>query len=166
TQEGQWGREKILGRANYLKEKNQAFYKAFRKDFISAGQMFTEGYKLYKYRINTVVKFLEDNHANLIFGTDGVAMNMYTNPPGYNGFLEMKHWAGAGISLETLFKAVTINNARTFHIDNLYGSVEKNKIANLVILDADPLKDVNAYNKIDYIIMRGEVIKREKLSAD
>ncbi len=165
TEEGQWGREKILGRANYLKEKNPAFYKAFRKDFISDLEMFTEGYKLYKHRINTVVKFLEDNHANLIFGTDGVAMNMYTNPPGYNGFLEMKHWADAGISLETLFKAVTINNARTFHIDNLYGSVEKNKIANLVILDTDPLKDVNAYNKIHYVIMRGEIIKREKLSA-
>jgi imidazolonepropionase-like amidohydrolase len=47
-----------------------------------------------------------------------------------------------------------------------YGTVEKGKIANLLLLDANPLADVDAWARIDRVILRGEPIDRESLAAD
>ena len=92
-------------------------------------------------------------------------MNMFTNPPGYNGFLEMKHMFDAGISLEKIFRAATYNNAKAFHLEGSYGGVEKGKKANLLILKTNPLKKVTAYNDIEYVIIGGKLIPRKELSA-
>ena len=64
-----------------------------------------------------------------------------------------------------LFSAATFNNACAFNLQNLYGSVEKEKIANLLILNSNPLLNVEAYNDIDMVIIRGDLIERNQLSA-
>ena len=122
-------------------------------------------YNLYKSRLNTVARYLSEHNGNFILGSDTPAMNMFTNPPGYNGFLEMTHMFEAGIPLETIFKAVTYNNAKAFHLEHLYGGVEKDKVANLLILRSNPLNNINAYNDIEIVIIGGKVVHREKLSA-
>jgi len=165
TSEGNWGREKILGRAGFLKRTNPSFYNAMKGNFINDDDMWPDLYELYKSRLNIVARFLEDHDANFILGSDTPAMNMYTNPPGYNSFLEMKHMFEAGVSLETIFKAATINNAKAFHLETMYGKIEESKIANMLILNSSPLETVEAYNDIDKVIINGKVISREQLSA-
>ena len=165
TEEGQWGKRKIFGRTAFLEKTNPPFYKALKADFTDDQKMWEHVFKTYKHRLSTVARFLGENDANLILGTDSPAMNMYTNPPGYNGILEMRHWADTGIPLDKIFKAATFNNAQAFHLEHLYGSVEKGSIANLLILNSNPLKTVEAYNDIEKVIVRGKVIDREQLSA-
>ena len=165
TEDGTWGRNKILRRSDFLKKTNSPFYTAMRSNYESEEQMWQAVYVLYKTRLNTVAKFMEDHDANFILGSDTPAMNMLTNPPGYNGFLEMKHLFEAGISLKTIFKAATYNNAKAFHLESRYGKIEKNKIANMLILNSNPLETVEAYNDIDKVIINGKVINREQLSA-
>ena len=165
SEEGNWGRDKILGRADFLKKTNPPFYMAMKGNHTNDKEMWPDLYDLYKSRLNTVAKFLSEQDANFILGSDTPAMNMFTNPPGYNGFLEMKHMFEAGISLETIFKAATHNNAKAFHLETLYGGVEKGKKANLLILNSNPLKNINAYNDIETVIIAGKLIPREELSA-
>ncbi len=165
SEEGAWGRNKILGRSKFLKRTNLPFYNAMKADHLNEELMWKGVYELYKSRLNTVAKFLFDNNANFILGSDTPAMNMYTNPPGYNGYLEMIHMSEAGLSLETIFRAATYNNAKAFHLESMYGGVEPNKKANLLILQSNPLKSIEAYNDIEMVIMSGELIKREDLSA-
>ncbi|MCJ7466474.1 MAG: amidohydrolase family protein [Maribacter sp.] len=165
TEEGQWGKRKIFGRTAFLEKTNPPFYKALKADFTDDQKMWEHVFKTYKHRLNTVARFLGENDANLILGTDSPAMNMYTNPPGYNGILEMRHWADTGIPLEKIFRAATFNNAHAFHLEHLYGSVEKGSIANLLILNSNPLKTVEAYNDIEKVMIRGKLIVREQLSA-
>ena len=165
TEEGDWGRNKILGRGAYLKKTNPSFYNSMRSNYNEDIEMWSSVYKLYKSRLNTVAKFLFKQNANFIFGSDTPAMNMFTNPPGYNGFLEMKHMFDAGISLEKIFRATTYNNAKAFRLEALYGGVEKGKKANLLILKSNPLYNINAYNDIEFVIIGGKLIPREKLSA-
>ncbi len=140
TEEGDWGRNKILARSNFLKKTNPPFYKAMKSNFEDDELMWSAIGKLYKARLYTVAKFLTDHNANFILGSDTPAMNMFTNPPGLNGFLEMQHMFEAGIPLEKIFRAATFNNARAFHMESLYGGVEKGKIANLLILNSNPPK--------------------------
>lgn len=117
-------------------------------------------------KITISTSYLFNNKANLLFGTDTPAMNSHTNPPGYNGFLEMKEWVKAGISLEELLKSATINNAIQFNLQNQFGSIEKNKVANLVIMNSNPLNSIKAYNDISQVIIRGISYRREDLVAN
>lgn len=165
SEEGKWLVKRILNRPNYIKRTNPGFYNVVRTKFNSDADMISNVYNVLKTRIKKVTSALAENKANLLFGTDFGVMNMYTVPPGYSGFLEMKHWEEAGVDLETIFIAATSNNAKEFNLDHLYGSIDKDKIANLLILDSNPLKSVEAYNKIDKIILHGESISRERLSA-
>ena len=51
-------------------------------------------------------------------------------------------------------------------MDKDYGTIEAGKIANLLLLDANPLSSVEAWSKIDKVILHGEAIDRETLAAD
>lgn len=165
TEEGQWGRNKIFGRATFLEKTNPEFYKALRADFTDDEKMWNHAFKVFKHRVNTVAGYLAKYNGNLILGSDSPAMNMYTNPPGYNGILELKHWSEAGISLKKIFRAATYNNAKAFNLERLYGSVTKDKVANILILNSNPLETIEAYDAIETVIIRGEIINRNELSA-
>ncbi|MGB5264711.1 MAG: amidohydrolase family protein [Lutimonas sp.] len=166
TEEGNWGKQKIINRAKIIKVINPTLFNFLRIQFESDEAMFVGIQQVFIQRMNTVAKYLVDNDAHLLFGTDGVAMNMATNPPGYNGFLEMQHWLNAGVSLEKIFMAATYNNAKAFHIGDKYGTIEKGKIANLVLLDEDPLQNISAYDQINSVIVRGKNHPRNTLSAN
>jgi imidazolonepropionase-like amidohydrolase len=117
-------------------------------------------------KISISTNFLAKNDANLLFGTDTPASNAHTNPPGYNGYLEMQEWFKAEISLKQILTAATINNAKAFNLDKTHGSIEKGKVANLLLLDKDPLKDISAYNSIDLVIIKGKIFGRNRFSAN
>jgi len=116
-----------------------------------------------KITITTNHLYLEKG--NLLFGSDTPAMNNHANPPGYNGFLEMKEWIKAGVSLQELLKSVTINNAKQFNLDGHLGSIEVGKKANLILLNQNPLKKVDAYNDISKVILHGNIYDRQLFSA-
>jgi len=114
---------------------------------------------------DTVVRTLAANRARLLFGTDTPSDDVYGNPPGLNGLYEMRRWAADGVSLQQLFNAATIENAKVMKLDKEIGTVEAGKRANLLLLTADPLKTVEAYNAIDTVFLGGRPIARKVLSA-
>lgn len=117
-------------------------------------------------RITNTVALTNRKGVKLIFGTDTPTPdNGLGSPVGLNGFLEMQAMAKAGVPLKEIFIAATYRNALAFGLNEKIGSVENGKQADLLILNANPLKDINAYNRIEYVISRGTIIKRELLSA-
>ena len=70
-----------------------------------------------------------------------------------------------GVSLPDLFKAMTVGNAQRMGLSDEIGSIAKNKVANLLLLNKNPLKDVAAYDSINWVILKGKPIAREQLSA-
>jgi len=112
------------------------------------------------------LNYIYINKGTVLFGTDTPSSLTYGNPPGYNGYLEMQQMHEAGLSLKDILISATLNNAKTFKLDRKHGTIEKGKIANLVILDKNPLKTIEAYDNIDSIIINGDIIKRKKLKAN
>lgn len=102
----------------------------------------------------------------MLLGSDTPSAPTYGNQPGYDTFKEMRLMAESGIPLSAIFAAGTINNARQLGLDKDYGTIEKGKIANLLLLDANPLADLEAWNTIRHVILHGEPIARETLAAD
>jgi N-acyl-D-aspartate/D-glutamate deacylase len=112
-----------------------------------------------------VVRYLAESDARLVFGSDTPATQSYGALPGFSGRLEMNHWIGAGVSEAQLFRALTIDNARAFGLDDEIGTIEEGKLAHLLLLHANPLKTVDAYDAIDVVVLRGVPIERDEVSA-
>jgi imidazolonepropionase-like amidohydrolase len=102
----------------------------------------------------------------LLLGSDTPSSPTYGNQPGYDTYREMRLMAQSGVPLKAIFEAGTINNARQFGLDKDYGTVEAGKIANLVLLNANPLETLRAWDQIDSIVLHGKVIRRNTLTAD
>lgn len=116
-------------------------------------------------RVRQVVGYLALRNANFLFGTDTPSAPTYGNLPGLNGYLEMRQLHEAGLSLEQIFKAATISNAREFKLDSQLGTIEPGKIANLVLLRKSPLASVDAYDSIVSVWVHGKQMSRESLAA-
>ena len=142
----------------YRTDEGQAYRKALSDTPASALD--------YKMRLtDTVVRTLAASNARLLFGTDTPSDDIYGNPPGLNGLYEMRRWVADGVSLQKLFNAATIENAKVMKLEKEIGTVEAGKRANLLLLTADPLKTVEAYNAIDTVFIGGRPLARKLLSA-
>jgi hypothetical protein len=64
----------------------------------------------------------------------------------------------AGVPPLKAIQAATLNVARTFKKDKDYGSVETGKVADLSIVEGDPLKDIWTTQNVQMVIMDGKVI--------
>jgi imidazolonepropionase-like amidohydrolase len=69
------------------------------------------------------------------------------------------------LSLEQIFQAATINNAREFKLDSQLGTIEPGKIANLVLLRKSPLESVDAYDSIVTVWVHGNPVSRDSLAV-
>ncbi|HEX5019437.1 MAG TPA: amidohydrolase family protein [Candidatus Binatia bacterium] len=64
----------------------------------------------------------------------------------------------AGVPPLTAIQAATLNVARTFKKDKDYGSVEPGKVADLSIVEGDPLQDIWMTQNVTMVVMDGKVI--------
>lgn len=71
---------------------------------------------------------------------------------------------GALTPMEAL-QAATRNPAQYLGLLDQLGTVEKGKIADLVLLDANPLLDISNTQRIDAVVMRGRLIPKSELEA-
>ena len=115
--------------------------------------------------VRQVVAYLATKNANFLFGTDTPSAPTYGNLPGLNGFLEMKQLQRAGMSLQQIFRAATINNAREFKLESQIGTIEPGKVANLVLMTKNPLETVEAYDSITTVFLHGKPVSRKDLAA-
>ncbi len=157
SEEAGWFRQQLL--ANYTN--NQEIVERFlgRKP----GKDETELAKAGIDRLQRAVVHLSDHDATFIFGTDTPSSPTYTNPPGYNGLLEIKRLADLGLQPRDIFAALTINNANVFKLDQNIGTVEVGKTANLLLMSENPQEAISAYTTIDTIILRGRVFDKQSL---
>jgi amidohydrolase family protein len=70
---------------------------------------------------------------------------------------EMTMMVEAGLSPMQAIQAGTINVARAYHKAKNFGSVEPGKVADLAIVDGDPLKDIWATQNVKMVVLNGKV---------
>jgi imidazolonepropionase-like amidohydrolase len=70
----------------------------------------------------------------------------------------------AGLSPFEALKTATVNPARFMHRDKDLGTIEEGKLADFVLLDANPLADIANTRKINAVVVNGRFISREELN--
>ena len=99
-------------------------------------------------------------------GTD--VLNPYCFP-GFSLHDELSLLVEAGLSPMEALQAATLNPARYLGKDKDLGTVEKGKLADLLLLDASPLDDINNTRKIDAVVFGGKLFPKadlQKMLAD
>ena len=76
-------------------------------------------------------------------------------PPGYALHQEMELMVESGLRPAAVLQAATINNARVLKQGDQLGSVAVGKLADLIILEADPTVDIRNTRKIVRVIRGG-----------
>ena len=71
--------------------------------------------------------------------------------------------AEKGMAPMDILLCCTRNVARAYHKLDRYGTLEAGKVADIVILEADPLADIGNLEKIWLIMKDGLVVDRDKL---
>lgn len=103
------------------------------------------------------IKRFYDAGGMLLAGTDDVAFPPY----GVSGDLCL--FVDAGLSPLAALQAATINAARAMRWEDRLGSVEVGKLADIVLLDANPLQDVANVRRIHAVIADGRFLDRTTL---
>jgi len=114
-------------------------------------------------RASRTLHLMADRRVRLLFGSDTPSNEGIGNPPGLNGRLEMQRWFEAGVPLPVILRAATLDNAAAFGLSRDIGSIEIGKRADLLLLRADPLQSVGAWDTIDIVLLNGEPLARDAL---
>jgi imidazolonepropionase-like amidohydrolase len=88
-------------------------------------------------------------------------------PYGFPGFTlhdELAVLVQAGFTPMEALQAATRNPARFLDKDKDLGTIEKGKIADLVLMDANPLQDISNTQKIEAVVFAGRLIPRSELA--
>lgn len=91
--------------------------------------------------------------ARIVAGTD--------TPNAVNLHAELAAYVAAGMSPYEALKAATVNSAAALNLDA--GTIEPGKLADLAIVDGNPLRDINATRRVKQVISNGRVYSLAEL---
>jgi imidazolonepropionase-like amidohydrolase len=98
------------------------------------------------------LKAYSDAGGEILFGTDVGYIDHFDTAE------EFTLMARAGMSFQQILASLTTNPATRFGYSNRSGSIAKGMDADLVVLNADPAKDVANFSKVQRVIHEGKVI--------
>lgn len=81
--------------------------------------------------------------------------------PGLGLHQEMVMFVEAGIAPMQAIQAATINSAKAFRKDKDYGTIEAGKVADIVVIEGDPLQDIWAAQNVKLVVMGGKLVDRQ-----
>lgn len=110
-------------------------------------------------------QFLRDAHLNAKILAGGGLLSTGTHGVSWQGtHWEMEALVLGGARPHDALRAATINPARKLDLDRELGSIEPGKIADLVIVRGDPLRDIRNTQAIQYVIKGGNVFDAESMT--
>ena len=112
--------------------------------------LFNQGYQ----NTQRLVKTFVEAGGKLYAGTDSA----HLSTPGLSMHQELELMVDAGISPLKALQAATINSAELMRMTDRLGTLEKGKVGDVIILDANPLENIRNTRKIWKVISRGKIL--------
>ena len=118
--------------------------------------------KKYSKWMFDITRRVHNKGIKIMAGTD---TPIFFLTPGLSLHEELAVLVEAGLSPLEALKSATTNPAAYFNLDNELGKIAINNWADLVILDANPLDDINNTKQINAVIKQGKYLNREHLDG-
>jgi hypothetical protein len=104
------------------------------------------------------IRALHRAGARIIAGVDSPLV-----PYGLSLHGELEEYVAAGLSPFEALQTATVNTARLLNADDDIGTIQAGKLADLVIVDGDPLTEIKAARRVKTVIKNGEVYELSAL---
>jgi hypothetical protein len=96
-----------------------------------------------------MVKALYDAGVPIVAGTDA--------PPGFGLHRELELYSAAGIPNAEVLRIATIGAARVLGMDKETGSIKVGKVADLIVVDGDPLENMSDIRRVELTMKDGVI---------
>ena len=109
-----------------------------------------------------IINQLHEVGVTFICGTDaGIGVTI----PGFSIHQELAFYKEAGLSNYEVLKTATINASKTHSIMGEMGTIEVGKIANLILIDNNPLSDLSVLQNPTTVFIKGRKLSRKTLDS-
>ena len=105
-----------------------------------------------------MVKDIHDAGGRIIAGTDSPILSYAVSL-----HAELHHFVNAGLTPFETLQTATIHAAEAIGVEDDLGSIEAGKLADIVIVDGNPLDDIHDAMKVRTVIKNGSVYELEDL---
>ena len=110
----------------------------------------------------SMVKYMHERGITFMAGTDTPIGFLV---PGLSLHQEIHQLNEAGLSALEALKTATINPSKYFNLQDSLGRIKNNYIADLIILDKNPLDDIRNTKSIKAVIKDGKYLDRKYLDS-
>lgn len=125
-------------------------------------QTFARAFRSAKWEVMGMLnlKTLVDAGVKIATGTDaGNPLTMH----GPSIYAEMEAMQDAGMTPMQVIESTTVRGAEVMRMSDTIGTLEKGKIADLLVLGEDPRKDVKAFRSLTHVMRKGVLKTQEEL---
>lgn len=105
-----------------------------------------------------MVRVFADHGVPILAGTDALSWPVLL--PGSSLHQELQELVAAGLSPAEAIRAATLTPARYFGAADTMGTVAAGRVADLLLVRGDPLRDIRRTQDIAFVIRGGEVLDR------
>jgi imidazolonepropionase-like amidohydrolase len=117
--------------------------------------------KVWEEVIRRDLREMHEAGMDLLVGTDVAALNIF---PGFSIHDEMALFVTElGMTPAEVIERATGRSARFLRIADSVGTVERGKVADLVLLEANPIQDIHNTRRIAAVVLRGTLYDGEGL---
>jgi imidazolonepropionase-like amidohydrolase len=115
-----------------------------------------ENYKASFYKLLDIIKVLHDQGVTILPGTDAMV--------GFGLHTELENYVRAGIPAGEVLKLATITSAKATWIDDKLGSIEVGKLADLILVDGNPVENISDIRRVELTIKDGRIYNPKDLN--
>jgi imidazolonepropionase-like amidohydrolase len=119
--------------------------------------------KRFMLKTNSMVPQMYAAGINILAGSDCGAFNSFMYP-GESLHEELKLMVASGLTPPEALQTATINGAKFMGVANFYGSIQKEKSSDIIVLDANPLTNIQAIDQIDMVFSNGRLYTKSDLN--
>src|SRR5262249_14414028 len=80
---------------------------------------------------------------------------------GQSSLLTLRAYQEAGMSPLDVLRAATLNSADLLGLGDRIGAIEAGKLADIIAVDGDPLKDVKDLQRVRFVMKGGQVVRND-----
>jgi imidazolonepropionase-like amidohydrolase len=106
-----------------------------------------------------MVKLLHRAGVGILAGADATGYPF----PGFSLHDELALFVQAGLTPLEALRTATFNPAKYLGLLDSLGAIEPGKLADLALLDADPLKEISNTKRIHAVVVNGRYLPKERL---
>lgn len=103
---------------------------------------------------------LNKNGHGILLGSDAPQL---FNVPGFSIHHEIDGMLGAGMTPLEILQSGTVNPAIFFEMETTFGQVKEGLVADMVVLEANPIENLKALKQIQGVMLKGQWISKTEI---